>query len=123
MKTPVTICDDSSFARKQMARAFPPDWDVDITFAKHGEEAIAAIKEGKADVMFLDLTMPIMDGYEVLEEIRKSDLPCMVVVVSGDIQPEARERVKKLGAIEFMKKPINREQTTEVLTKFGIFGI
>ncbi|HEY9150158.1 MAG TPA: response regulator, partial [Gammaproteobacteria bacterium] len=93
MGTPVLICDDSSFARKQMARALPADWDIDISFAEHGREAIAAIAAGKADILFLDLNMPVMDGYEVLEAIRAGDLPTLVIVVSGDIQPEAHARV------------------------------
>jgi len=122
MSTPVLICDDSSFARKQMARALPNDWDIEVTFAGNGEEALVAIKEGKADILFLDLTMPVLDGYGVLEAIRAEDLPTMVIVVSGDIQPEARDTVKKLGALEFIKKPITTDKITEILTAYGIFA-
>lgn len=107
MSTPVLICDDSSFARKQVQRALPPGWDVEVTFAGNGEEGLAAISAGKGDVVFLDLTMPVMDGFEVLEAIKARDLPCMVVVISGDIQPEAMARVKKLGAVDFIKKPVD----------------
>ena len=120
MSTPVVICDDSSFARKQMARALPKDWDIDLSFACNGQEAVAAIKEGKADILFLDLTMPVLDGYGVLEAIRASDLPTMVIVVSGDIQPEAREKVRKLGALEFIKKPVTTEQIQEILSAYGL---
>lgn len=120
MTTKVLICDDSNMARKQMARALPDNWDVEVSFAKHGEEAITMIKEGVAEVMFLDLTMPVMDGYETLEVIKKEDLPIMVIVVSGDIQPEARERVKKLGALEFIQKPIDKSKAEQVLTDYGI---
>ncbi len=122
MTTPIVICDDSSFARKQMARSLPDNWAVDITFAANGEEALAAIKEGQADVLFLDLTMPVLDGYGVLEQIKSQDLPCMVIVVSGDIQPDAVTRVKRLGAMEFLKKPIDKERVKEVLTSFGVIG-
>lgn len=120
MATPVLICDDSSFARKQMARALPKNWDVEITFACNGEEAIQVIKEGKGEVVFLDLTMPVMDGYETLAYIKKNDLNACVIVVSGDIQPEARAEVTQLGALEFIKKPISTDKAAEVLTKFGI---
>ncbi len=120
MATPILICDDSSFARKQMARALPSDWDVEITFAENGQIGLEAIKAGKGEVVFLDLTMPVLDGYGVLEAIKGNDLPAMVIVVSGDIQPEAQERVKKLGAMDFIKKPTNKEKITQVLTQFGI---
>ncbi|RMG28326.1 MAG: response regulator [Gammaproteobacteria bacterium] len=120
MPTPVLICDDSSFARKQMARAIPSSWDVEIHFASSGEEALEAIREGRGDILFLDLNMPGLDGYGVLETIRREDLPSLVVVVSGDVQPEARERVRRLGALEFIRKPIDPERVTALLDRFGI---
>ena len=122
MPKKVLICDDSNMARKQMARALPENWPVDVVFAKHGEEAIEQIKAQEFEVLFLDLTMPVMDGYTTLEVIRKEDLPIMVIVVSGDIQPEAQERVKKLGAIDFIKKPVDQARITNVLTEYGILG-
>jgi len=120
MTTKVLICDDSKMARKQMARALPADWPVDVHFAQDGQEAIDLIKAQSFDVLFLDLTMPVLDGYATLEIIRQEDLPIMVLVVSGDIQPEAQERVKKLGAIDFIKKPVDAEQIKQVLIEYGI---
>lgn len=122
MTTKVLICDDSNMARKQMSRALPDNWPTEITFAKNGAEAIEIIQAGGQELMFLDLTMPVMDGYETLEAIRKDDLPIMVIVVSGDIQPEARDRVKRLGAIEFIKKPVDQSKIAAVLTDYGMIG-
>ena len=103
-----------------MARALPEGWDVDITFAANGAEGIDAIKAGKGDVLFLDLNMPVLDGYQVLEAIRKEDLPTIVIVVSGDIQPDAREKVLKLGALDFIRKPIDQKNVTGILEKYGV---
>tara|TARA_R110001592_G_scaffold341482_2_gene630642 strand:- start:11103 stop:12083 length:981 start_codon:yes stop_codon:yes gene_type:complete len=105
-----------------MARTLPSDWDIEVSFAKHGEEAITAIKEGLGDILFLDLNMPVMDGYQTLEEIKRLDLPTLVIVVSGDIQPEAHKRVKDLGAVEFIKKPTSKEALVELLEKFGLYS-
>ena len=60
MSTPILICDDSGFARRQMARSLPDSWDVDISFAENGEQALTLIREGKGDVVFLDLNMPVI---------------------------------------------------------------
>jgi chemotaxis protein CheY-P-specific phosphatase CheC/ActR/RegA family two-component response regulator len=122
MPTPLLICDDSNMARKQVARSLPDGWDVDITFATNGVEGIAAIKEGKGDVLLLDLNMPVMDGYQVLEAILEQDLPTMVIVISGDIQPEAHSRVKSLGALDFIKKPVDKHKLTEILKAYGVFN-
>ncbi len=121
MSTQLLICDDSNMARKQVARSLPDNWDVEINFATNGKEGIEAIKAGKGDVLLLDLNMPIMDGYEVLEAITKEDLPTLVVVISGDIQPTAYQRVKSLGALDFIKKPVNKEKLTEILTSYGLY--
>ncbi|GAA0816506.1 response regulator [Colwellia asteriadis] len=121
MTTKLLICDDSNMARKQVARSLPDDWDVDISFANNGVEGIKAIKEGKGDVLLLDLNMPEMDGYQVLETILKEDLPTLTIVISGDIQPEAHERVTALGALDFIQKPVNKEKLTEVLLSYGVF--
>ncbi|MDH3714564.1 MAG: response regulator [Gammaproteobacteria bacterium] len=120
MPTPLLICDDSSFARKQIAHALPEDWDVELSFAGNGMEALEAISAGRGDVVFLDLNMPVMDGYQVLEAVRERDLPAMAIVVSGDIQPEAERRVKALGALEFIRKPLEQNSVADVLHRFGI---
>jgi chemotaxis protein CheY-P-specific phosphatase CheC len=121
MSTRVLICDDSGMARKQMARALPPDWDTENFFAVDGVDALEQIRAGTADVLFLDLNMPELDGYGVLEAIKKEDLPILTIVVSGDIQPEARARVMKLGAIDFIKKPSDTELIAKLLKDFGLY--
>ena len=120
MSIPLLICDDSNMARKQVARALPEGWDVEITYATNGVEGLQAIREGKGEMVFLDLTMPLKDGYGVLEAIRSEGLKAMVIVISGDIQPVARERVTQLGAIEFIKKPVDKEKLAVILSQYGL---
>ena len=119
MTTRVLICDDSSLARKQMARALPKNWYAEVTFAFDGRNALEKLRAGAGELLFLDLNMPEMDGYEVLDAIRKEDLPVLTIVVSGDIQPEARARVRKLGAIEFIKKPTDTDLVLKLLQDYG----
>ena len=120
MTTPIVICDDSSFARKQLASALPDGCDVDITFAKDGQEGLDALKSKKIDIMFLDLNMPTLDGYQTLEAMKENGLETRVVVVSGDIQPDAKKRVEGLGAAAFIKKPVNKDELADLLKRYGI---
>ena len=123
MPLPILICDDSALARKQMARTLPKEWDVEITYATNGLEGIEAIREGKGEVVFLDLNMPVMDGYQVLEAIQREDLPALVIVVSGDIQIKAHERVKSLGALDFIQKPVSADAISHILQEYGILEL
>lgn len=107
-------------ARKQAAKCLPEDWEVQIHFAKHGGEAIEAMKEGKGQLLLLDLNMPVMDGYQTLENILKEDINTKVIVISGDVQPEAHERVKSLGAVDFIEKPVNPPKLKKILLANGI---
>lgn len=122
MSLPLLVVDDSSFARKQVVRALPKEWDIEISQAANGEEAIALIEQGKGEIVLLDLTMPVLDGFGVLEIIKARDLPAMVIVISGDIQPEAEARVMKLGAVAFIKKPLDSAKLSQVLRDFGIYS-
>ena len=121
MAIPLLICDDSNMARKQVARSLPPEWDVDVTFATNGVEGLDGIRAGKGEIVFLDLTMPELDGYGVLEAVKAEGLKCMIIVISADIQPEARDRVLKSGALEFIRKPIDSQKLLTVLQQYGLF--
>ena len=119
----VLICDDSLVARKQVAKCLPQDWDVAVHFAKDGAEALIALAEGKGQVLLLDLNMPGMDGYQTLKGINEQQLLTKTIIVSGDIQPEAKERVMALGAIDFIQKPVSSADLAAVLRKHNILAL
>ncbi|WP_137167882.1 response regulator [Salinimonas lutimaris] len=116
----VLVCDDSMVARKQVAKSLPQDWQVAVHFAKNGEEAIDLLSQGKGNLLLLDLNMPVMDGYATLAAIQEARLPVKTVVISGDVQPEAHERVLGLGATDFIRKPVDAETLKLTLEKHGI---
>lgn len=111
----VLICDDSGLARKQLNRSLPEGWDVEVLFAKDGQEGLDLCQAEPVDLMFLDLTMPVLDGYQVLERLQGQESAPDIVVVSGDIQTKAIERVTALGAKEFMRKPASKQEIQHLL--------
>lgn len=113
----VLICDDSQVARRQVAKCLPQDWEVAVHYAQNGQEALQAIEQGKGDVLLLDLNMPVMDGYQTLQAIHERQLRCKVIVISGDIQPEAYQRVTSLGALDFIRKPVDPQKLSKVLVE------
>lgn len=119
---PLVICDDSNMARKQLLRALPAEWGVSVTLATNGLEGLDAVRRGLGEVMLLDLTMPVMDGYETLAAIRAENLEAKIIVVSGDVQDEAVRRVLELGALAFLKKPAAPDELKQTLTRLGLLG-
>ncbi|QSL93858.1 response regulator [Ectopseudomonas toyotomiensis] len=118
---PLLVCDDSNMARKQLIRALPPEWPVSLSQANNGEEALALIRQGLGPVMLLDLTMPVLDGYQTLAALRAEGLSSKVIVVSGDVQEEAVRRVRELGALAFIKKPADPEVLRQTLIDLKLF--
>jgi len=120
MTKTILICDDSKMARKQLLRSLPENLDAQVLQAEHGQEALEILNEVSVDLLFLDLNMPVMDGYEVLDVLQKTKTKVTTLVVSGDVQQQARERVKKLGALEFIKKPIQKVNLEKLTKALGL---
>ncbi|WP_053184128.1 response regulator [Pseudomonas thivervalensis] len=119
---PLVVCDDSNMARKQVLRALPKDWPVAVTEAVNGRQAMDAIRQGLGQVVLLDLTMPEMDGYQVLSALRAEGLKAQVIVISGDVQDEAVRRVHELGALAFLKKPFDENDLRQTLAGLGLLA-
>ncbi len=106
----VLVVDDSKIARmsviKSLMEVVP---DVEVFQATNGLEALEIFQKERPKVVFLDLTMPVMDGYEALKRIMEIDKAAHVIVVSADIQSEAKLRVLTAGAKNMYPKPINNE--------------
>ncbi|WP_220804206.1 response regulator [Pseudomonas sp. NCCP-436] len=117
---PLLVCDDSNMARKQLIRALPADWPVSISQAANGQEALTLIRQGQARVMLLDLTMPVLDGYQTLAALQAEGLSCQVIVVSGDVQEEAVRRALQLGALAFLRKPADPAELHRTLAELGL---
>jgi CheY-like chemotaxis protein len=123
MATPILVVDDSAVSRSIVIRCLPPGWEVTVTQAANGSEALAALALKPHKVVLLDLNMPVMDGYQFLEALHSAapppDAMPIVIVLSGDVQPEARARVTALGARAFVKKPLKAQTVLEALQESG----
>ncbi|CAH0526144.1 response regulator [Vibrio hippocampi] len=116
----ILICDDSKVARRSMARCISESFSGEILFAEHGIEALSVLESTSIDILFLDLTMPEMDGFEVLAEVKKRGIKTQIVVVSGDIQAIAQQRCYDLGAYAFVEKPLKQEVAKPLFHDLGI---
>lgn len=75
------------------------------TVVHSGEEALRIINITTPDALFLDVSMPGINGLEVLAEVRRTRPQLAVVVITGHATPDEVEQVKKLGAVDVIPKP------------------
>lgn len=111
----ILIVDDSKLARMGVIKSLKSiEPAAELIQASNGIEAIKAYEEHKPDIVFLDLTMPVMDGFEALKEIIAIDENAQVIIISADIQNEAKQRVLNAGAKNMYPKPINEEKMSQI---------
>ena len=81
-----------------------------VESAKDGTEALSLIEKDPVDLVLLDIKMPGMDGIEVLQEIKRRDLQQVVVIISGHGTISTAVEATKLGAFDFLEKPLDRDR-------------
>ncbi len=113
----ILIVDDSPIARKMLKSCLPKDKGYEYHEASNGQEGVEKYQELRPDLTFMDLTMPVMTGYEAIDEIVKHDKNAMIVVVTADIQMKSIKQVLESGAYMVLKKPLKREELNGALTK------
>lgn len=107
----ILVVDDSRVMREMVVACLRPYEGAGFTHAASGLEAIEKLSLARYDLVVLDLNMPDIGGYEVLEFIRSQDklrsLPILVVTTRGD--ESSRNRALEAGATRFMTKPFTPE--------------
>ena len=74
-----------------------------------GEDLLAALDSRLVDFLLLDLHMPGLNGFDVLEVFHSRQIPVPVIVITAHDEPGTRERVQALGASAYLKKPVDRD--------------
>lgn len=77
--------------------------------AGSGEEGIRLCKESCPEMIFIDVEMPGMNGFETLEELKKSSVNARICMMSGTINEEVMRKARALGAVGIIEKPLNAQ--------------
>ena len=85
--------------------------------AENGELAVEAVKETSYDVIFMDLQMPVMDGFAATEEIRRLGIHCPIIAVTANSDYQARIRCLGVGMNDFISKPVKKGVVLDAVTK------
>jgi chemosensory pili system protein ChpA (sensor histidine kinase/response regulator) len=112
----VLVVDDSISVRKVVSNfLLQQGWQP--TIARNGIEALERIREEKPDLVLLDVEMPRMNGFEVLQALQSQpefqDIP--VVMLTSRSADKYREKASQLGARGFMTKPFKEDEAIELI--------
>ena len=109
------IVDDEPLARERLAGMLAAEPDIEIVGqCRDGEEAVRAIVEQTPDLVFLDIQMPQMNGFEVLEAVGGERMPLVVFVTAHD---QHALRAFQVRALDYLLKPFDRERFRDTLQR------
>ena len=83
--------------------------DFDLMIARSGEEALRILPSKSIDLVFLDITMPGMDGFETLKGIKQFDESIEVVMLTADEKAKTAMRAIEMGAFHYITKPYDKD--------------
>jgi two-component system nitrogen regulation response regulator NtrX len=110
----VLVVDDEGDIRSSLRMILEYE-GYDLLEAQSGEEALSRLEVARPDAMILDIKMPRMDGLEVLARIRQAEPGLPVVMISGHGTIATAVEATRLGAFDFMEKPLARDRVLLVL--------
>jgi len=110
------VVDDDAEVRADMAEFFLRQGHH-VEQAENGEHSLELLDRRSFDVIVLDLMMPGMSGLEVLKELHARSAECEVVMLTGEATIEAAVEAMKLGAREFLTKPISLKELDRLVRK------
>ena len=99
----VLIAEDESLVSDVLSRKLIKE-GFDVTVAVNGQMALDKLKAGKFDLLLLDLTMPDVDGFQVLTQLKEQNIAMPIIVISNLSQPEDVAKAKALGAQDYIIK-------------------
>lgn len=110
----ILIVDDEAGIRESLSGILA-DEGFSAAAVESGEACLELLRKSPFDVVLLDIWLPGIDGMETLQKIRELDNPPEVIMISGHATIETAVRTTKLGAYDFLEKPLSLEKTLILL--------
>lgn len=115
-KAPILIVDDEPIVRESLR-----DWLVDAGYevqtAKTGEEGLEILENQEIGLVILDVRLPGKTGIRVLEEMKQMKPDVKAIVITAYASPQMQDEAMKLGALQYMTKPIAPDKLEKLVKK------
>src|SRR5918995_359052 len=109
------VVDDEPLARERLTNLLSAEPDIEVVGqCRDGEEAVTAIMDHTPDLVFLDVQMPAMNGFEVIEAVGSERMPLVIFVTAYD---QHALKAFQVRALDYVLKPFDRERFQEALQR------
>jgi two-component system cell cycle response regulator DivK len=115
MKT-VLIVEDTELNIDLLTQLLEDDYNLVV--AHDGEEGVAMANEKKPDLILMDISLPVMDGYEATRKIRETIKSTPIIGLSAHAMDGHEQKAKDAGCNDYLTKPINDELLFKMLEKY-----
>ena len=114
-KIKTLIVDDEPLARERLATLLALEPDIEVAAqCRDGEEAVMAVQDHAPDLMFLDVQMPQMSGFDVIDAVGPERMPLVIFVTAYD---QHALKAFQVRALDYILKPFDRERFSEALQR------
>jgi len=111
----ILIVDDEFISRETLKYMLENNYKLSL--AVNGNEAITLFKEKQYDIVLLDIMMPVMDGYKVIDELHKINKNVPVIAITARAMPEDKKKMLEHGFIYVITKPVDHDTLFEIIEK------
>ena len=119
MRIKALIVDDEPLARDRIRELLKEHPEVEVIGeAKNGQEAVASVTNDHPDLVFLDVQMPDLDGFDVLQNLNVEQLPVIIFVTAYD---QYALRAFDVHAVDYLTKPFDRQRFAEAVEQAKLF--
>ncbi|MCX2760686.1 transporter substrate-binding domain-containing protein [Vibrio sp. Sgm 22] len=113
----VLLVEDNEL-NQDLALAFFTRSKLNADLAENGKEAVELAQSNDYDMIFMDLQMPIMDGFEATRLIREFDKDVPIIAMSANVFADAKQRAREAGVTDFLDKPIVIDKAMSLITRY-----
>ena len=116
-KGKILIIDDSA-TNVFLLQTLLEEQGYTVLFAYNGHEAIEYIDKQKFDLLLLDIMMPGIDGYDILEKLSTDQSNTPVIMVTAKDDRDSEKKARDMGATDYVTKPVNFEKLIKLVQKY-----
>lgn len=113
----ILIVDDSPLIHNMMRKSLEKNGLEVCGDAKNGREAIELFESTRPDIVFMDITMPVMDGLEAAKYIKENNRDAYIIMLTAMGDEEIIGQAHEIGVDVFLKKPFNEEKIMQAISQ------